>query len=457
MRILKNGISFLFCVAVVGVACAQEADSIAVMPEQWTLQQCIDYALEKNISIQKNRINVQSTDIDTKTAKAAFFPSLNASVSQRVVNNPYSNSNTIIDGDRITTNNSKTSYNGSYGIDASWNLFNGGKRMNTLKQQKVAQNIAELTVEESENSIQENIVQMYIQILYANEAVAINEATVEISKAECDRGKELLAAGSISNADYAQLEAQYSNNKYMLVTSRATLQDYKLQLKQLLEIDGDLDIDIVVPDIDDSDVLVPLPQKSDVYQTALIIRPEIKSGELNVEQSDLDISIAKAGYYPSLSLSAGIGTNHTNGNDFTFSEQVKTNWNNSMGITLSIPLYTNRQTRSGVQKAKLQKQTYELDLLDKRKALYRTIESYWLDANSAQQQYAAAVEKLKSAKVSYDLVSEQFNMGMKNTVELLTEKNNYLNAQQEVLQAKYMSVMNILMLDFYSGKPMELN
>ena len=128
-----------------------------------------------------------------------------------------------------------------------------------------------------------------------------------------------------------------------------------------------------------------------------------------------------------------------------------------MGITLSIPLYTNRQTRSGVQKAKLQKQTYELDLLAKRKALYRTIESYWLDANSAQQQYAAAVEKLKSAKVSYDLVSEQFNMGMKNTVELLTEKNNYLNAQQEVLQAKYMSVMNILMLDFYSGKPMELN
>lgn len=456
MKILNFGVSFLFSITVTGVACSQETDSLTVMPERWTLQQCIDYAMEKNISIQKSRINVQSADVDVKTAKASFLPSLNASVSQRVVNNPHSESNTIIDGDRISTNYSKTSYNGSYGIDASWNLFSGGRRLNTLEQQKVAQNIAELNVEESSNTIQESIVQMYIQILYANEAVAINEATVEVSEAECERGKELLDAGSISAADYAQLEAQYSSSKYMLVTSLSTLQDYKLQMKQLLEIDGEMDMDFVVPEIDDSDVLVPLPQKSDIYRTALLVRPEIKSGELSVEQADLGIKIAKAGYYPTLSLSAGIGTNHTNGNDFTFSEQVKTNWNNSMGITLSIPLYSNRQTRSNVQKAMLQKQTYELDLLDRQKELYRTIETYWLDANSAQQQYMAAMEKKKSAKVSYDLVSEQFNMGMKNTVELLTEKNNYLNACQEVLQAKYMSVMNILMLNFYNGIPMEL-
>lgn len=456
MKILNFGVSFLFSITVTGVACSQETDSLTVMPERWTLQQCIDYAMEKNISIQKSRINVQSADVDVKTAKASFLPSLNASVSQRVVNNPYSESNTIIDGDRISTNYSKTSYNGSYGIDASWNLFSGGRRLNTLEQQKVAQNIAELNVEESSNTIQESIVQMYIQILYANEAVAINEATVEVSEAECERGKELLDAGSISAADYAQLEAQYSSSKYMLVTSLSTLQDYKLQMKQLLEIDGEMDMDFVVPEIDDSDVLVPLPQKSDIYRTALLVRPEIKSGELSVEQADLGIKIAKAGYYPTLSLSAGIGTNHTNGNDFTFSEQVKTNWNNSMGITLSIPLYSNRQTRSNVQKAIFQKQTYELDLLDRQKELYRTIETYWLDANSAQQQYMAAMEKKKSAKVSYDLVSEQFNMGMKNTVELLTEKNNYLNACQEVLQAKYMSVMNILMLNFYNGIPMEL-
>lgn len=457
MRRLKNGISFLFCLAVAASAYSQTADTISAVPGQWTLQQCIDYALEKNISIQKNRINVQSSDIDVKTAKATFFPSLNASVGQRVVNNPYSENNTIIDGDRITTNYSKTSYNGSYGIDASWSLFNGGKRINTLKHQQVARNIAELNVEESENSIQESIVQIYIQILYANEAVRINEATVEVSKAECERGKELLAAGSISQADYAQLEAQYSNNKYMLVTSQSTLQDYKLQMKQMLEIDGDFDMDVVIPDIDETDVLVPLPEKADVYKTALFTRPEIKSGELNLEQSDLNISIAKAGYYPTLSLSAGIGTNHTNGNDFTFSEQVKTNWNNSIGLTLSIPIFNNRQTRSNVQKAMLQKQTYELDLLDKQKVLYRSIEGYWLDANSAQQQYAAAMEKLRSAEISYNLVSEQFNMGMKNTVELLTEKNNYLNAQQEVLQAKYMSVMNILMLNFYNNQPLELN
>ena len=131
----------------------------------------------------------------------------------------------------------------------------------------------------------------------------------------------------------------------------------------------------------------------------------------------------RAGYLPTLSLSAGIGTSHANGNDFTFSEQVKQNWNNSLGFTVSVPIFSNRQTKSAVEKAKIQKQTSELDLLDDQKTLYKTIETLWLDANSAQQRYAAATEKLKSTQTSYELIQEQFNLGMKNTVELLTEKS----------------------------------
>lgn len=153
-----------------------------------------------------------------------------------------------------------------------------------------------------------------------------------------------------------------------------------------------------------------------------MLRPEIEAGKLNIQTSDLDIKIARAGYLPTLSLSAGIGTSHANGNDFTFSEQVKQNWNNSLGFTVSVPIFSNRQTKSAVEKAKIQKQTSELDLLDNQKTLYKTIETLWLDANSAQQRYAAATEKLKSTQTSYELIQEQFNLGMKNTVELLTEK-----------------------------------
>lgn len=426
------------------------------MPKQWTLRNCIDYALEHNITIRRNRINVESTQEDVKTAKADFLPSLSGNISQRIVNRPNSANGTIISGDNITTSESKTSYNGSYGIDASWTVYNGSKRVNTLKQQQLNSRIAELTVDESENSIEENITQLYVQILYSAEAVKVNESTLEVSQKEFERGQELFNAGSIASSDLAQLEAQVSNDNYQLVTSQTTLQNYKLQLKQLLELDGDFEMDLFLPQLDDSSVLIPLPTKDDVYQTALNLRPEIESGKLNIEAADMNIKITRAGYIPSLSLSAGIGTTNANGNDFSFSEQVKQNWNNSIGLTLSIPIFDKRQTKSAVNKAKLQRQTSELDLMDNQKTLYKTIESLWLSANSAQQQYVAATQKLKSTQASYALVSEQFNLGMKNTVELLTEKNNLLSAQQETLQAKYTAILNAGLLRFYQGEEIDL-
>lgn len=431
----------------------QTADTL---PSQWDLQTCIDYALQQNITIRKNRLSAESAQVDVKTAKAALFPSLSASISQRIVNRPKSESGTIIDGDNISTTQSKTTYNGSYGIDANWTLYNGGKRLNTIKQQKLNNRIAELTVAESENTIQESIAQNYIQILYSAEAVKVNEATLEVSQAEYDRGKALFEAGSIAKSDLAQLEAQVSSDKYNLVTSQATLEDYKLQLKQLLELDGELEMNLYIPSLGDDNVLLPLPSKTDVYQSALSLRPEIESSKLSVETADLDIKIAKGGYLPTLSLTAGIGTNHTNGSDYTFSEQIKQNWDNSIGLSLSIPIFSNRENKSAVEKAKIQKMSSELDLLDQQKTLYKTIESLWLDANSAQKRYAAAVEQLKSTQTSYDLVQEQFNLGMKNTVELLTEKSSLLSAQQEMLEAKYMTILNMQLLKFYQGERIEL-
>ena len=425
-------------------------------PKQWTLRDCIDYALEHNITIQRNRISAESAQEDVKTAKADFQPSLSGNISQRVVNRPNSARGTIISGDNITTSESKTSYNGSYGIDANWTVYNGSKRVNTVKQQKLNNRIAELNVDESENSIEESITQLYVQILYSAEAVKVNESTLEVSRKEFERGQELFNVGSIASSDLAQLEAQVSSDNYQLVTSQATLQDYKLQLKQLLELDGDIEMDLYLPQLSDSNVLIPLPEKDDVYNTALSLRPEIEAGKLNVESSDLSIKMARAGYLPTLSLSAGIGSTNANGSDFSFSEQVKQNWNNSLGLTLSIPIFDKRQTKSSINKAKLQKQTSQLDLLDNKKTLYKTIENLWLAANSAQQQYVAASQKLKSTETSYSLVSEQFNVGMKNTVELLTEKNNLLSAQQETLQAKYTAILNAGLLRFYQGEEINL-
>ena len=421
------------------------------IPDQWDLQSCIDYAKEQNITIRKNRITAASTQIDVKTAKAALFPSLSFSTGQQVVNRPYQKTSSRVSGSEIISSNSKTSYNGNYGLNASWTLYNGNKRLKTIQQEKLNNQMAELDVATSENNIQESIAQVYIQILYAAESVKVNENTLQVSIAQRDRGQELLNAGSIAKSDLAQLEAQVSTDRYQLVTAQATLEDYKLQLKQLLELDGENEMNIYLPALSDENVLAPLPTKRDVYISALSLRPEIEASKLNVEASELGINIAKSSYFPTISLSAGIGTNHTSGSDFTFGEQVKNGWNNSIGLSVSVPIFNNRQTKSAVQKAKLQYETSMLSLLDEQKALYKTIESLWLDANSAQQRYAAANEKLKSTQISYELISEQFNLGMKNTVELLTEKNNLLQAQQEQLQAKYMAILNTQLLKFYQG------
>lgn len=424
--------------------------------EMWDLQSCIDYALEQNITIRKNRVTAESTQIDVKTAKAALFPSLSFSTSQQVVNRPYQEKSNMVSGNEIISSSSKTSYNGNYGLNASWTLYNGSKRLKTIKQEQLNNQVAELDVATSENSIQESIAQIYIQILYAAESVRVNENTLEVSVAQRDRGQQLLNAGSIAKSDFAQLEAQVSADLYQLVTAQTTLQDYKLQLKQLLELDGEDEMNIYLPELSDENVLTPLPTKRDIYISALAIRPEIEASKLNIEASELGIDIAKSSYFPTISLSAGIGTNHTSGSDFTFAEQVKNGWNNSIGLSVSVPIFNNRQTKSAVQKAKLQRETSMLSLLEEQKALYKTIEGLWLDANSAQQQYAAANAKLKSTQTSYELISEQFNLGMKNTVELLTEKNNLLQAQQEQLQAKYMAILNTQLLKFYQGDKLAL-
>ena len=341
-------------------------------------------------------------------------------------------------------------------MNAQWTLWNGGKRLNNIKQQKTNRDIANLTVEETENMLQEEIAKIFIQILYADESVEINKGTLEVSQATYERGKELFKEGSISKADLAQLESQASNDQYQLVTAESSLRNYKLQLKQLLELDGTEEMDLVLPELNDEHVMELLPSQQDIYQTALNTRPEIQSGKLSIDNAKLAISTAKAGYYPSISLSASTSSMTNNASQNNWAQQMKYGWNNTIGVSLSIPIFDNRQNKTNVQKAKIQYSTTQLDLVNKQKELYTTIETLWLDALNAQQQYAAAESKVKSSQTSFDMVSEQFNLGMKNTVELLTEKNNLQSARQERVQAKYMAILDRTLLNFYAGQEIKL-
>ena len=424
--------------------------------KEWTLQECINYALEKNIQLQQNKISLQESEIDIKDARASLFPSLSFSTGHNVVNRPYQEQSNTVSGTEIISSDEKTTYNGNYSLNAQWTLWNGGQRLNNLKQQKTNRDIARLTVSETENTLQEQITQLFIQILYADESIQINKSTLEVSKATYKRGQELFAEGSLSKADLAQLEAQVSDDQYQLVTAESTWRNYKLQLKQLLELDGSEEFNLVLPELNEENILKMLPSQTDVYQAAMAIRPEIQSSRLSIENAKLGISAAKAGYYPTISLSASSSSTTNSASTNNWAEQMKYGWNNMIGVNLSIPIFNNRQTKSAVQKAQITYSSSQLDLINKQKELYSTIETLWLDALNAQQQYEAANSKLQSCQTSFDIVNEQFNLGIKNTVELLTEKNNLLSAQQQRVQAKYMAILDRALLDFYAGNDIKL-
>lgn len=416
-------------------ATAQEAS------KTWTLQECLDYAYQNNIQVRQSRNNQLSGIEDTKQAKAALFPSLVASTTQSYTNYPSS---------EVTDNNS---YTGTYGITAGMTIFEGGKLRTEVKRQKVQNQMDALSVEESVNDIRIAIVQAYMQCLYAADAVRINRSTAEASKAQRDRAEEMLRTGSISRVDFAQLQSQYSSDEYQIVVAGSTLDNYKLQLKQLLELDIMEEMNPAVPGVKEENVLKALPPKNEVYETALKVMPQIHRGELGIEAAKLEEKSARAGFFPSISLSASVGTGHMSNNDFESGSQIWNRFNENVGLTLNIPIFSNRKNRTAVNKAKIALNDSYLEWTSLQKELLRNVESAYLDAVSAQAQYLSAREKEKYARESYELTSEQFRVGVKNTVELITAQNEYSAAQQQVLQAKYLTLLSIELLNIYQGLP----
>ena len=411
---------------------AQEQNSTTIS-NPWTLEQCINYAMEHNIQLQQRKLTKEQSTQDVAQNKAGLLPSLSFSSNHNVAWRPWSESFTNLSGGTMTQTSSEVNYNGSYGLNANWTVWNGGRNYKNVKRSEVAEEMSEY-----------------------DEAVNVCKEVLAASKMQRDRGQVMVDVGSLARVDLAQLESQVSQDEYTLVNNETQLANYKLKLKQLLELVNTEDFDIVIPTIDDSRIMATLPSKSEVWSAAYASRPEIRNNQLSIQSADLDIDIARRGYLPSISLSAGIGTSSSSGQSTSFPEQWKTNLSNSIGLTLSIPIFDNRQNKTNVAKARLSKMSSELTLLNTEKELYSQIETYWLNARNAQQQYQYAKKNTDAMQASYDLVSEQFKVGLKNIVELTTGKNNLLQAQQQLLQSKYTALLNISMLRFYAGERIQL-
>lgn len=432
------------------ISCFFVGNCFAQEKKQWTLKDCIDYALQNNISLKKTNIQKKSSHEDLLQSQAALLPSLSASTSHSVAYTPWPETgrSTVANGYAVSSVD-KVYYNGSYGVNGNWTVWNGGRNTNTVKLNKLTEEQAELDSAEIANQLQEQIAQLYVQILYSGEAIKVNEQTAETTRKNEERGKTMVEVGKMSKADLAQLTAQRAQAEYNIVEAQSNLKNFKRQLKQILQITDHQEFDVAIPATTDEMALQLIPSLNEVYTSALASRPEIRNAMLGIESSDLSIKIAKAGKLPQIGLNAGFSTNTTSMNDKAWGTQLKSNVNLGAGVSISIPLYDQRQTKSQVNKALLQKENYMLDLKDKQTTLYSTIENYWLQAVNNQDKFKAAKISTESQQTSFELLSEQFRLGLKNIIELMTGADNLRAAQQNELQSKYLAILNIEMLKFY--------
>lgn len=417
---------------------------------QWSLKDCIDYALANNIQLQKAKVQQLSALEDIKQSQSALLPSLSLSTSQNVSYNPWpEQGSAMIAGNKVQADVKKVYYNGSYSLSGNWTVWNGGQNTNTVKLNKLAAEQARLDSAVTANNVLEQIAQLYVQILYSDEAISVTKESLKTSQANEERGKTMVSVGKMSKADLAQLTALRAEDEYSIVEAESNLRNYKRQLKQLLQIADNDEFDVAIPSTTDEMALKEVPAMNDVYTAALAQRPEIQNAKLGIESSDLSVKIAKAGKMPTVSLNAGLSTSTTSMSQNGWGNQMKNNFTVGGGVSVSIPLFDNRKTKTSVNKAMLQKESYLLDLQDKQTTLYSTVENYWLQAVNNQNKFKAARVSTESAQASYELQSEQFNQGLKNIVELMTGKTNLLQAQQNELQSKYLAILNLNMLDFY--------
>ena len=411
----------------------------------WTLEECIAHALEKNIQVRKGELSNERYRYYADQSKAQRFPSVNASLTQNY-------------------NWSKASggsgYNGMNGSNVSMNssvtIFNGSRLTNQIRQAELDIQAGQYTLETIKESISLSIMNAYLQVLYAGEQVRNTERQIESTTGQVELAAERLAIRLISQADYAQVRSQLANEKLNLANARSQLAIARVNLEQLMELPVSDDFEIAFPDPEDLVNQNRKPDVTEVYITALGIKPQVKNAEINKELAALDEKIARAGYYPVLSASAGAGTSYSSMMTDPYFDQINNGITPSLGLSLSIPIYQRKQVSTSVAVAQLGYQDAGLSELNTRNELRKSIEQACLDVVSAQADYEASVENYQATSESAALSDEKFRQGIINSVDYLVSKTNLILAESNLLQSKYNMIFSYKVLDFYSGIPLTL-
>ena len=414
----------------------------------WSLEDCISYAIANNITVKDAGLDKNIAEVDYSASKSSRLPNLFGSASQN-----FSNGNSI---DPITSNFvSDQIVSTNVGINTNMTLYQGNQLNNQIKQNKLFLEQSIFQEEVEKNNIVLNILETYLQALYAKESIMIAKNNLTASENEVQTAKARLDAGSIALSDFTEAQSQVATNKYNVITSKNDYEQYIISLKQLLELTPLDDMEIKTVDEDSSNINLELNEVA-VYGKALGILPEIQASNLNIAASEKELDIVKGGYLPTLSLTGSVGTGYTSINNNTFSEQFDVNFNQRLGVTLTIPVFNRNQTKAAVQAAKINIEKAQIQKRNTEKEVFQKVETAFQNALSAQEQVLASEASKIAAEQSYKLAQKKYELGALSTTDLVISQNTFTNTQQNYLQAKYLNILYHELLQFYQGNDIKL-
>lgn len=441
---MKTKLTLVIAVLAVTFSFAQE--------KKWTLKECVDYALENNISIKQNEYNIEISNEDVTTAKGNFLPNLSASASGSF--------NSGLSPDQFGILQQTDNINSNFNASAGGTIFNGFRNLNTYKQSKLGVESSKLTLEQIEADISLNVVNAFLNILFAKENLNVAKVQYEISYKQIERAQGQVEAGTRPKAELLNVQSTAINDEQNIVTQENALDLALLNLAQLLQVDPE-GFDITAIQVDSPSALLLYDDSSSIFEIALNSRPEIALAKLNVENSNLGIEIAKGAYLPSLSYSLSAGTSYFNQlnnlppgfENPSFSDQISDRFSYRGGLSLSIPIFSRGQVKANVNRAKINRSISELSLKNEELQLRQIIEQAFLDSKAAAKTFIASEKSLEAQKEAFKNAQERYNLGAMTLFDFDQVRNRLVNAESTMIRAKYDYIFKTKVLKFYNNEP----
>ena len=453
----------------------------------WTLEDCIKYALENNIQIKQQRLSLEMQKDAVLQSKAALLPNVNASASHGY------NYGKSIDRFTNTFASQKVQFDNFY-LSGNLTVFNGFQLLNTLAKNKLELQAGKYDVEKIQNDISLNLASAYLNILFNQELYSIAQEQKSITSQQVARTKKLVDAGTMAKGNLLSLEAQLASEELQEVSMKNNLELSILQLVQMLDLSPEEKFEIVRPNFVVPESINLETGPGAIVKLAMMTQPQIKSAELKVLSSLKDLNIARGAYAPTITLQGSYGTGFSGASErlkglkvmgfdtigytaqlpplpvvsvipsyiyeyekIPFNDQINNNVNKSIGLYLSIPLFNGLQVRTANSRAKIAIENARLNLVLQQNTLTKDIHSSFADAMAAIQKYNAAKKSVEAMRENFGYTEQKFNVGMLNFVDFNEAKKNLAKSESELLQAKFEFVFKKTVLDFYMGRPINLN